>query len=121
RRQPRDGHRRPERPARRLGPDDAGLHEPAPHDGPAPRPVPVSLLRVLRARPPRDGGRSHRDASLMATDVVTVVHPGAPAIPRMRVSERTVAILYGGTALAVIGLMGIAGLVLRFTQADVLD
>jgi cytochrome c oxidase subunit 1 len=57
----------------------------------------------------------------MATDLATVIHPQAPAIPAMRVSERTVGILYGGTAVAVIALMGVAGLVLRFTQADVLD
>ncbi|HKP10304.1 MAG TPA: cbb3-type cytochrome c oxidase subunit I [Gaiella sp.] len=55
----------------------------------------------------------------MAT--VDVIHPDAPAVPRTRVSERTIGLLYGGTALAVIGLMGIAGLVMRFTQADVLD
>jgi cytochrome c oxidase subunit 1 len=57
----------------------------------------------------------------MATELAPVIHPQAPAIPAMRVSERTVGILYGGTALAVIGLMGIAGLVLRFTQAEALD
>ena len=57
----------------------------------------------------------------MATVPAPVIHPTAPAVPRTRVSERTVAILYGGTALAVIGLMGVAGLVMRFTQAEVID
>jgi cytochrome c oxidase subunit 1 len=37
------------------------------------------------------------------------------------VSERHVAWLYGGTAVAVIALMGLAGLGLRFSQAEVVD
>ena len=57
----------------------------------------------------------------MASVPAPVIHPTAPAVPRTKVSERTIAILYGGTAIAVIALMGIAGLVMRFTQAEVLD
>jgi cytochrome c oxidase subunit 1 len=58
----------------------------------------------------------------MATEAATgVFHPLAAEAPEPRVSERLVARLYGGTALAVIGLMGIAGLLMRLTQADWLD
>ena len=56
-----------------------------------------------------------------STDVATgVFHPRAAEVAEPRVSERLIAWLYGGTALAVVGLMGVAGLAMRFTQADLL-
>lgn len=49
-----------------------------------------------------------------------VLHPKAGEIAEPRVSERLVAWLFAGTGLAVITAMGIGGLVMRLTQADVL-
>ncbi|HSC91297.1 MAG TPA: cbb3-type cytochrome c oxidase subunit I [Gaiellaceae bacterium] len=56
----------------------------------------------------------------MATAVSPVFHPGATAIPDARAEQSLVGWLYGLTAVAVVGLMGLAGLTLRLTQADVL-
>ncbi len=55
----------------------------------------------------------------MVTDAARgVFHPLAADVPEPRVSERLVARLYTATALAVVGLMGIAGLLMRLTQAE---
>src|SRR5512142_438854 len=57
----------------------------------------------------------------MAT--VTVVHPRALELgaAEPRLSERRVAWAFAGSGVAVFGLMGLAGLAIRLTQAQVLD
>ena len=58
----------------------------------------------------------------MSTNVAAgVFHPNTAEVAEPRVSERLIARLYAGTAIAVVGLMGLAGLTMRFTQADLLD
>jgi cytochrome c oxidase subunit 1 len=52
--------------------------------------------------------------------MTVVSHPAAPAIAGARAEQARVGWLYGATAVAVIGLMGLAGLALRLSQADVL-
>lgn len=49
-----------------------------------------------------------------------VLHPQAGELAEPRVSERLVAWLFAGTGVAVIAAMGVGGLVMRLTQADVL-
>ena len=57
----------------------------------------------------------------MSSDVAAgLYHARVTEVPESRLSERLVARLYAGTAIAVIGLMGLAGLGMRFTQADIL-
>ncbi|HEU0337369.1 MAG TPA: cbb3-type cytochrome c oxidase subunit I [Gaiellaceae bacterium] len=57
----------------------------------------------------------------MATEAATVFHPTAPALADARSEQALVGWLYGVTAVAVVGLMGLAGLALRLSQADILQ
>ncbi|HXH96860.1 MAG TPA: cbb3-type cytochrome c oxidase subunit I, partial [Gaiellaceae bacterium] len=50
-----------------------------------------------------------------------VLHPRtAESVPQLRVAERRVGLLFGGTGIAVFGVMGLFGLTMRLTQATVL-
>ncbi len=50
----------------------------------------------------------------------TVFHPAAGEVAQPRISERQIAWLYGLTAVAVVALMGLAGLAMRSAQADII-
>jgi cytochrome c oxidase subunit 1 len=55
------------------------------------------------------------------TAPVGVFHPRAAAVAVPRPWERRVGLLFAATGLALVGLMGVLGLVMRLTQATVLD
>ncbi len=57
----------------------------------------------------------------MSTNVsAELYHPRAAEAPEPRLSEQLIARLFVATGIAVVGLMGLAGLGMRFTQADIL-
>ena len=56
-----------------------------------------------------------------APDVTAILHPQAVAFTAdARLIERRAGILFGATGVALVSVMGVLGLLLRFTQADVI-
>jgi cytochrome c oxidase subunit I len=56
---------------------------------------------------------------------VTVLHPRAASIPEIvvepRTAERRVGLLFAGSGIALVAAMGVLGLIMRLTQATVID
>src|SRR5512143_2783488 len=58
----------------------------------------------------------------VARPAPTVFHPRtAETVAPPRQWERRIGLLFGGTGLVLIGLMGLLGLTMRLTQAEVID
>ncbi len=61
-------------------------------------------------------------AGMTEAAATAVLHPRtAESVPVPRTSERGIGLLFAGTGIAVFALMGVFGLVMRLTQATVLD